>query len=100
MAEKVKISSLAQKDLEDSSEWYEGENPGLGDRFAKVIYSAIISISKNAVAYPLRKANIREFIVKKFPYVIVYQFIPEKNLVKILRIFHTSRNPKFKYKRK
>ena len=76
MAEKINISSIAQNELEDSSEWYEGQSPGLGNYFADVIYSSLKSISKNPEAYQNRKTktNTREFVVKKFPYIIVTVF--------------------------
>jgi plasmid stabilization system protein ParE len=98
MADKVKLSALAQKDLEKSAGWYEEQQPGLGEVFAEAIYKAAIAISKNLTAYPVKKANTREFALKKYPFIIVYQDNSEADFIKILRIFHTSRNPKFKYK--
>ena len=99
MVEKVKISSIAQNEFEDSSEWYEEQSPGLGDYFAETIYSSLNSILQNPELYNKRKANIREFVVDKFPFIIVYQFLKKENTVYILHIFHTSRNPKHKYKK-
>ncbi len=100
MVSRVTISSIAQNEFEDSSEWYEGQSPGLGDYFADVIYRSLNAISKSPEAYHNRKGNSREFVVKKFPYIIVYRFLKKENAVYILHIFHTSRNPKFKYKKK
>jgi plasmid stabilization system protein ParE len=100
MAEKLKISSIAQNELENSSEWYEEQSTGLGDYFADIIYNCFKSISNNPEAYHNRKGNTREFVVDKFPYVIVYRFVKKENLIYILHIFHTSRNPKLKYRRK
>jgi plasmid stabilization system protein ParE len=100
MVEKIKISSVAQNELEDSSEWYEEQSPGLGDYFADVIYRSLNSISKNPEAYHKKRANNREFVVDKFPYIIVYQFLKKENAIYIVHIFHTKRNPKLKYKRR
>ena len=100
MPDKIKLSVLAQKELEDSSEWYEEQSSGLGVDFAEVIYRSLNSILKNPEAYHNRKGNSREFVVKKFPFIIVYRFLKKENAVYILHIFHTSRNPKLKYKRK
>lgn len=100
MAEKIKISSIAQNELENSSEWYEEQSIGLGDYFADTIYNCFKSISKNPEAYHNRKGNTREFVVNKFPYIIVYRIMKKGNTIYILHIFHTSRNPKFKYRKK
>jgi len=94
MAESVKISSLAQKDLLASAEWYEEQTAGLGERFAEIIYGSINAIANNPLIYKKVKANIREFVVEQFPYLIIYEY--KNNVVNIIRIFHTSRNPKTK----
>ena len=71
MANKVKFFSLAQKELVESSEWYEKRSVGLGERFAEIIYEAANTISRNPKAYPNKKAKCQEFLVDEFPYVIV-----------------------------
>lgn len=100
MTDKVKLSSLAQKDLESSSDWYESQKAGMGEIFAGAIYDATNSILKQPDAYPVKKANTREFSLNKYPFVIVYDYNRKGDLLKVLRIFHTSRNPKLKYRRK
>ena len=98
MAKSVKISSLAQKDLLESSEWYEEQTSGLGERFAEIIYGSINTIVKDPLIYKKVKSDIREFVVEQFPYLIVYEC--KNDVVNIIRIFHTSRNPKLKYRQK
>lgn len=100
MADKFKFSSLAQQELEESAEWYEEQSPGLGERFANIIYSAANAISEDPFAYPSKKLNLREFVIDKFPYIIIYKYIEKENAVNILHIFHTSRNPKHKYRKR
>jgi hypothetical protein len=51
MAE-IRFSSLAQKDLEDSSKWYEEQREGFGDFFAEIIYKA-----------PVRKVSLEYRII-------------------------------------
>ena len=98
MANKVKISSLAQKDLMESSEWYDEQTSGLGERFAEIIYIDINTIVKDPLIYKKVKSNIREFVVDQFPYLFIYEY--KNEMVNIIRIFHTSRNPKLKYRQK
>jgi len=94
------LSGTAEKEIRKSFDWYEEQSNGLGFRFVNAIDDAVNSILKNPEAYQHRKGNTREFVVDKFPYIIVYRFMKNDNTIYILHIFHTSRNPKSKYKRK
>ncbi|MBI2966516.1 MAG: hypothetical protein HYY40_01715 [Bacteroidetes bacterium] len=40
--------------------------------------------------------NFREALLKRFPYLIVYEIVKDKTVIH--SFFHTSRNPKKKYK--
>jgi plasmid stabilization system protein ParE len=98
MADKVKISSLAQKEFDESSLWYEDQAVGLGERFANNIYKCIDVILIDPKVYHKTKGNLREFVVDGFPFIILYEY--DGAIVNILHFFHTSRNPKLKYRRK
>ena len=91
---------MAQEELEESIKWYEKSLVGLGERFAEVIFDSTEAISRNPEAYPVIKAHRRHFVVDKFPFVIVYEILKEENMINVLHIFHTSRNPKFKFRKK
>jgi plasmid stabilization system protein ParE len=97
MANRLIISSLAQNQLTESSNWYEEQTLGLGERFAEIIYNNLNKISKDPEIYKKTKRNLREFVVDKFPFIIVYEYYDDT--INIVHIFHTSRNPKLKYKR-
>jgi plasmid stabilization system protein ParE len=96
------FSDIAQKEVRESFDWYEEKLIGLGIDFLEAIDDALNSISKSPEAYQNRntKTNTKEFVVKRFPYIIVYRFSKKENTVYILHIFHTSRHPKFKYRKK
>ena len=100
MDKKVILSSVATKDLQDSHQWYEDRSEGLGVRFVDVINKTIEFILLNPEGYPEKSPPYREIALEKFPYLIIYEFDKANNIVYILHIFHTKRNPKLKYKRK
>lgn len=93
------LSPLAEKEIEESFSWYEENQEGLGERFIDLIDDSFIQISKSPEFYPKKKANFREFLVDKFPFLIIYEYISRSNTINILHVFHTSRNPKQKYKK-
>ena len=99
MANTYKISSVAQQELRKSARWYDKQLTGLGLAFADAIYAAADHICKYPESYSFKKYQFREFIVKRFPFVVVYVYIESDALINILHIFHTSRNPKLKYKK-
>lgn len=99
MVDTVRLSAIAQSELEESSVWYEKQSIGLGELFAAEIHNSAKIIARNPEAYPKKKTNIREYVVKRFQFVIVYEYLRKESAIYILHIFHTSRNPKHKYKR-
>jgi plasmid stabilization system protein ParE len=90
------ISIRAQKELNTSWEWYEEREKGLGDRFAEEVFKTILLIEKNPERFPVRIKNFREKPLRIFPFVIIYKIVYRDKFVRILSVFHTSRNPKKK----
>lgn len=100
MPNAVIISSLAEKELHESFDWYEEQRPGLGERFLNQIESSIASVANHPKLYPIKVGSYRQYVVSTFPFVIVYEYIPEERLIYILHIFHTSQRPEKKLSRK
>jgi plasmid stabilization system protein ParE len=92
-------SSKAEKEFLEAYDYYEERLLGLGDRFVNCIESKVESIVKNPYAYSIRRKNLHEYWVKEFPFLIVYQILEKENLIVIASVFHTSRNPKKKYRK-
>jgi plasmid stabilization system protein ParE len=99
MIYKVIFSAPANKDVEESISWYDEQLIGLGDDFMAILNNAIEIISINPEAFPRKRNHLRQMPVNKFPFIIVYE-IEKENIIRILRVFHTSRNPKLRYRRK
>ena len=96
----VIYSSAAIKELEESSDWYEDQLKDLGKRFVITIRETLMLTSNHPEAFSKTKANFREVVVDGFPFVIVYRYDKKDDIINVLHVFHTSRNPKMKYKRK
>ena len=89
----------ASQEFFEAWQWYEDKQIGLGDRFKKEVYSLIHKIEQLPERYIERKKYYREARINIFPYLIIYRIDKKNNLIVILSIFHTSRNPLLKYKR-
>jgi plasmid stabilization system protein ParE len=88
----------ARLELLQAWNWYEDRQPGLGSRFKDAVYEGLYSISLNPEQYPEKIKHYRETVIDVFPYVIIYRVHKRKQIVAVLSIFHTSRNPKKKFK--
>jgi len=97
---KIIFAPLASKELDEAYDWYEERSLGLGDNFLDVLDKAFELISANPLVAPLTKQKYRDKVIDGFPYIVVYEFKKSEDAIYIIHIFHTSRNPKLKYKQK
>ena len=91
------FSSKAQREIAESWNWYEDRQLGLGDRFLNEIAEHIRKIEQTPIRFPIRFKSYREESVPVFPFLIIYRINEKKKIIRIVSIFHTSRNPTRKY---
>ncbi|HEU0125620.1 type II toxin-antitoxin system RelE/ParE family toxin [Flavobacterium sp.] len=95
MVFKIKILPLAEKEIDESIEFYESRSKGLGKQFLTYLRSYLKVLKTNPELYAVKKKpSYREMTLVKFPFVIIYEII-ETEII-IYSVFHTSRNPKKK----
>ena len=93
MAFQIILSSIALKELESAVDWYNECEDGLGKRFIDAVDTRLALLSETPGIFGVKLSGYNEVLVEKFPYLIVYKIIKKGNRVRILHIFHTSRNP-------
>ena len=96
----IKLLEETDKEFSEAAAWYEEQSTGLGIRFINVIQNKLNLIAQYPERYPKRKGNFRETPVKTFPYIIVYTVYKREQVITVSAIFHTSRNPRRKYRKK
>ena len=99
MSYSVIFHLVAEKEFQEAFLWYEQRLDGLGERFTKAAESSLNQISSTPLLYARKHASFREVKIESFPYVIVYKVYEKKKTVFIVAIYHTSRNPRKKYRR-
>lgn len=82
---------------QDAYDWYEMQQPGLGEVFLTEVINCIEKLESWPTVYPKLKGNMSQIILNRFPYVLVFEIV-ETNVV-IYAVFHTSLNPKKKFKK-
>jgi plasmid stabilization system protein ParE len=93
---KLVVTERAEVEYEDAYWFYEERQAGLGLTFEHAVDRSLKIISSNPLLFQRKHKKFREALLKGFPYFIVYEII--LNTIIIHSFFHTSRNPKKKYK--
>lgn len=91
-------SDVAKVEIREAALWYEERSENLGRDFEKKVFDKIEALKYYPDRYPVIKRNLREVKVQRFPFKIIYKFYKTRKIVLITSVFHTSRNPKHKYK--
>lgn len=85
------IRPEAENDLEQAFNWYEDKRIGLGYDFILQIDASFNFIKRNPEVNSIEYKGTRKYLVKRFPYKIIY-LIDEEKIV-ILAVIHGKRNP-------
>lgn len=90
------LLSQAEDELSDAYDWYEEQQPTLGNRFYKEINHYLTILEKDPNLFPIKYIEeLRAVSTNKFPYQIIYWINTVDRTVHVVSIFHTSRNPKY-----
>jgi ParE toxin of type II toxin-antitoxin system, parDE len=79
----------------DAYDWYEGQSKGLGEIFLDELDNCFKKLRINPARSPKIIKNYRQAGLKRFPYVVLFEI--HKTDIVVLSVFHTKRNPKYKF---
>ena len=85
------------KILKRAFDYYSSIRVELGIKFINALEEYIIEISKHPLHFQIKNFTYREAVIKNFPYIVVYEFFEEKEVV-VYAVFCTYRNPENKPK--
>ncbi len=78
-------------DAEAAAVWYERQQPGLGVALLDEASRVLARIEANPASYGFVERDVREGALKRFSYVIYYRVL--RNRIRVLALWHTSRDP-------
>lgn len=94
----LQLLDEAKEELGESAHRYEEKRSGLGDEFVDAVERALTVIEKRprqftrlSVSNPERE--IRRCVLKRFPYLIIFEILSEEILV--VAIAHGKRKPNY-----
>ncbi len=88
---KLTFHRSVQKEIKEAHDWYEKKSPGLGGEFLNELDDVFEKIALNPDRYAVEFHNIRAGLLKRFPYVVYYR--NKIDHIRLLAVFHASRNP-------
>lgn len=92
MTYKVIISPRAQKEIENTIDYYALYSVAAPANFTAILKESYSILETNPF-FGVRYKNVRALKLKKFPYSLYFIINADKRTVRVLSGFHNSRNP-------
>ena len=92
MAFNVILTAEAQLEIWDIIDWYEKQQPWLGNRFNNESNKTLVDIGLNPSFYSFYKKDFRRAILKHFPYPGIFK-ISQREII-VNTIIYGGRNPR------
>ena len=93
MAYTIQISKAIISEVDQAVQWYESKEKGLGDRFENEFKTKLARIKDNPKLFQEIEANQRRAVLSSsFPFTVHYLVNDKTRTVKIIGVFHQSKN--------
>ena len=91
MSRRFIVRARAERDLQSGFEWYESQQPGLGNEFLAAVRERLKAVQQFPESGPVLYRDVRRVVVSRFPYVVFY--VARPTLVSVLAVLHQARDP-------
>ncbi|MDO9265900.1 MAG: type II toxin-antitoxin system RelE/ParE family toxin [Sulfurimonas sp.] len=88
---KIKLHAKAEQDLQEALDYYFEIDSKLEKKFISHLEQIFNKILKFPNLYPFETKTAQKTLMSTFPYIVIYE--QYEDIIMILAIFHTSRNP-------
>jgi plasmid stabilization system protein ParE len=90
----VVIEEQAEREFKEAVDFYDGREPGVGQRFAQELRAFFKTVCKDPQRFPLASRLTRKArMPQPWPYSVYFAIKPEASEVVISAIWHAKRNP-------
>ncbi|OGV69323.1 MAG: hypothetical protein A3K19_18715 [Lentisphaerae bacterium RIFOXYB12_FULL_65_16] len=86
----VSIRARAEADLAEAQQWYNRQQPGLGENFLDEIGRAVDILTHCPDLHPVYYRGFRRVLCRRFPYKIFYRI--DDDQVIVFRVLHARRD--------
>jgi hypothetical protein len=89
---KLLLRAACVQDLPDARAWYEMERLGLGEEFRTAIDRTLATIREHPMRYRILAADLRQALVRRFPYRVLYRIVGD--VIQVVACYHGHRDPR------
>jgi plasmid stabilization system protein ParE len=89
----VEVHPLAAEEAEAAELWYRERNETAATRFRRELDRAVGLIAARPEAGPPYVGNTRRFLLRRFPFFLVYRVFNER--VQVIAVAHGRRRPQY-----
>ena len=87
----IEFHKDADEEMKAAAGYYEEQVTGLGDNFLDEMEQGLSRIQQFPLLWPIYEGEYRRYILKRFPYGIIYRIESEK--IFIIAVAHLRRKP-------
>jgi plasmid stabilization system protein ParE len=91
MSRSLRFDAAAERELNEASDYYDLESPGLGDVFLAEVEHALAQLEAFPEASEPLRAGLRRRLLHTFPYALLYSLRTDE--IRILAVAHQRRRP-------
>lgn len=87
----VIVRPEAQADIQSARDWYEEQQPNLGQAFIHELDRVFIKLAANPQLYAKAEGEVRRALCRKFPFAVY--FLESGNDQVVMAVLHQRREP-------
>jgi len=88
---KVRLSRLADAEVDETDSWYSARGPELGEEFRAELDRIMGIIGDHPELFPVAFDEVRRAMMKRFPYFVLDEVFPTE--VVVFGVIHAARDP-------
>ena len=92
MTRRFTVQPEAAEEAAEAFDWYEIQQPGLGNEFYRELSRCLEFIAENPLLPRVAYRGLRKRKLERFPYLVIYRVTNEE--ITVVSVFHGSQNPK------
>ncbi len=94
------FSPKAEENIKESILFYNSKRENLGTEFYNNLKEKLLLIQQNPLHYSVRLVGIRVSKIPRYPFLVYFKVYEKQEIITVVAVLHTSRNPKEIRKRK
>lgn len=90
---RVEFTPEALREIDDAFEWYLERSVQAAEALVREVTKALALIAASPAIWPRFEAGTRRYVLRKFPYGIIYREIPDG--IEVVAVAHHKRQPRY-----